>query len=482
MIVVLLLLVLLFGALVLVRGRRLLNLLTVADAAVVLGASLYMMAYSGLPVYLTGDGSLFVDMLSAYEVAISCLVFLFAAVFARGYVESLISDGELSPGNMRMFYVSFNVLMWSVVLAFISNNLALLWIFAELTTVASAMLIVVLNAKDNITAAIKYVFITSTAMLFSFIGLIMLFALSRHDLSAATLNWDVLAAGAASLSPGLFALSFVLIFIGFAAKSGIVPFHAWLPPAHAKAPSDVSVLLSSSVVNVGIYAIIRMYAIGIHTDARGFLSALLIFFGVLTIAVASFSMVVRSNLKKLVAFSSVENMGFMVMGIGLGGPIALFWVLFHTLAHALSKALLFFSAGVIQHQYHSVKIESIYDPLRYQPLATVGLIVGGLAVLGFPSLPLFISKFFILSQLARFSVWLLALVLFALLVAAGGFGFFFIRLMARDKPVKMMRFSPGLSIRVPIVVLMIILLFMGLFIPDSLSRVLGDIVAALRWS
>ncbi|MEK6899946.1 MAG: proton-conducting transporter membrane subunit, partial [Nanoarchaeota archaeon] len=361
------------------RSARIMNCCTTLYALAALVLAVKTLITEKLPIYYLQNHYFFIDPLSIFEIILSIVIFLLAAIYAEGYVESLTASGELNPKNIKLFYITFNLLFLAVILAFSSNNLALLWIFAELTTVLSAILIVILNAKENITAALKYVFIASTAMLFSFIGLIFLFALSKFHAADATLNWDLLLQRASEFSPELFLFSFILIFVGFAAKSGIVPFHTWLPAAYSKAPSDVSVLLSGSITNIGIYAIIRMYSIAQHTSSQPFISKVLLFFGILSIAVAVISMVVRTNVKKMIAFSSVENMGFLLVGIGIGSPISMFWVLFHTVAHSLNKALLFFSAGIIHRQYNSIKSEFIHDAIRLQPLASWGLIIGSAA-------------------------------------------------------------------------------------------------------
>ena len=145
--------------------------------------------------------------------------------------------------------------------------------------------------------------------------------------------------------------AFALIFIGFAAKSGIFPFHTWLPEAHAKAPSAVSAVLSGVLLNVGIYGIIRVFAIVHQTSAFAAVTPLLLLFGVLTIAIAAISMLPEKNLKKLIAFSSIENMGILLIGLAVATPLAIFWVIFHIMAHAFTKASLFFSAGILHRQY-----------------------------------------------------------------------------------------------------------------------------------
>ena len=135
---------------------------------------------------------LLVDSFAIYEALITAVIFLLASFYSRGYVRSLLEEGEIKGRELRLFYIAFNLLLAVVTFAFYSNNLALFWILLELTTVISAVLIVTLNAKENILAALKYIFTASTAMLFSIVGLIILFAITKQAAGTGTLNWDEL--------------------------------------------------------------------------------------------------------------------------------------------------------------------------------------------------------------------------------------------------------------------------------------------------
>lgn len=450
------------------HSLKIMNYSTIFHSLFIIFLSIYLFAKTTLPIILLKNHYFLIDALSVYEIFIVGVVFLFAAIYAKGYVSCLIKEGDLSKTNVRLFYIGYNLLLFSMVMVFISNNLAVLWIFAEITTILSAILIVTLNAKENILAAMKYVFITSTAMLFSFIGLIILFAASKHNNNVPTLNWDSLLLTSHQIPPQLLLFSFVFIFIGFAAKSGIAPFHTWLPPVYAKSPSDISVLLSGAIHNVGLYAIIRIYSLIAPTSAGHTASLILLAFGIITVGIASFSMLVRTNLKKLIAYSSIENMGFMLIGISLGNIV---WVLYYTLAHALVKALLFFSAGIIHRQYGSMKVGEIQNVLKIQPLAAAGVIIGSIAIIGIPLFPIFIPKFYILIYLVKDFLLLSIMVLLFLLIAAGSYIWFIMRLVTQggkvSEPYKIYQ-----SMKTPIILLILFLFILGLYFPKSLHTIL----------
>lgn len=451
--------------------HRQMNAACIGEALLFLGIAMYLLLSGQIPEssFVIGNQYFFIDHLGIYEVLITTVIFLMAAVYARGYVEGLVESRELGKGSLKLFYVSWAFLLLMIVLAFFSDNLALFWIFAELTTVISAMLVAILYARDNIDAAIKYIFIASVSMLFSFVGLIFLFEISRSTLRTGTLNWTVLIREAPVFPPEMMIAAFALLFIGFAAKSGIFPFHTWLPEAHARAPSAVSAILSGVLLNVGIYGIIRVFAIVHRTPAVTTISPLLILFGLLTVGIAALSMLPQKNLKKLIAFSSIENMGLLLIGLAIATPLAIFWMVFHIMAHSFTKASLFFSAGILHRQYHSTlsadAADDIRDVFRFQPLAAWGIIIGGLAIIGMPLFPIFFSKFFILTQLATVSIPVLVILLFLLFVTAASLGYFVLTAFPKRyhetelEDVVVYRTPP--SMKAPIVILLVLIIILG---------------------
>ena len=456
---------------------RLLNTLLIIEAVIYLGLSIWLAA-SSLPRFLLNNHYLFVDSLGAYETVITSVLFLLAAVYARGYLASLLERGEIEHSLLGLFYGTFALLPLVIDLGFLSNNLALLWIFTELSTLFSVVLLVTLKARENITAALKYVFVTSTAMLFAFIGIIILFAISREIVPGGTLNWTELMAAAEELSPRLYSFAFVFLFIGFAAKAGIVPFHTWLPTVYVRAPSVVAVM-SGAVLNLGLYAILRLYAVGHRAGDDAFLNPLLITFGAASISLAALALIARTNTKKLIAFSGIEQSGLIVLAIGLGSPIALFWALFHKAGNALLKALLFFSAGIFHRQYRSNKFFAVKDAFKLQPLASWGLIIGSAAAIGAPMLPVFLAKFNILSVMASQALPLFIGVLAGFLLVAAGFGYFLVRAFSQPAGETIERYPTPMAMKLPIIAALLLLFALGLYLPGWLESTLNTIVADL---
>ena len=470
---------------------RRMNGACIAHAFLYTALTVYVLLFQQVPVssFLIGSQYFFMDNFGLYEVLIASVIFTCAAVYAGGYVESLIRSGELEQGSLKLFFASWTMLLLVLVLAFFCDNLALFWICAELTTILSAMLVAILSARENIDAAIKYIFIASASMLFSFVGLIFLFETSRSVLGTGTLNWTGLMQHAPAFPPGMLVAAFALVFIGFAAKSGIFPFHTWLPEAHAKAPSAVSALLSAVLLNVGIYGIIRVWAIVHQTTSAVTIAPVLGLFGFFTVAIAAFSMLPQKNLKKLIAFSSVENMGIILIGIAVSTPLALFWVLFHIMAHSLTKASLFFSAGILHRQYRSRLStdadDEIKDVFRLQPLAAWGIIIGGLAITGMPLFPIFFSKLFILRELGIVSLPALFVLLLLLFITAAALGCFvitaFTRITEQGTPQESEPYVTPLTMKTPLVFLIGLIILLGIFVTQGEISFLDRIVQELRF-
>lgn len=471
------------------RSHKLMNFFSLLHSGSYVALGMYILSFRQLPIYYTSKNYFFMDNFGLYQATIASLIFFLASLYLDGYIWSLVRLKELNPKNIKLFYAAMNLLLTATVLAFFSNNLAVFWITLESTTLFAAILIVILNAKENIEAALNYLFIASPAMLFSFIGLILLYS-ATQPLLGGTLDWNILIQNTSILPPRLLGASFMLIFIGFASKSGIVPFHAWLPSAYAKAPSPVSVVLSAVVSSISIYGIIRVFSLVAHGPSVSSISWFIILFGILTIAIASFNMVRKTNVKRIIAFSSIEHMGILLVGIGIATRTSIYWVIFYMLVHSLVKALLFFSAGVINSQYASNDLTAIKDLMKLQPLASLGLILGSIAIIGMPPFALFLPKLMIFFEASKFSLGLFFIMIMLVLVAICAFGMFMTRLFSSVSEMlpgnnkynthdKIDRYIMPIEMKLPIIILILLILALGIVIPEGIQQILNNIVVEL---
>jgi hydrogenase-4 component F len=303
------------------------------------------------------------------------------------------------------------------------------------------------------------------------------------------LNWTVLRAAAPRLDPALIKLAFVFILIGFGTKAGLAPMHTWLPDAHSQAPTPVSALLSSVLLNCAVYGILRYHMVASAVLGPDFSGTLLIGFGLLSVAVAVPFILVQRDLKRLLAYSSVEHMGIVVLAIGIGGPLGLFGGLLHLLNHALAKALLFFTAGTLSQRYGTLQLSRMRGAIQVAPLAGTLLLLGGFAIVGSPPFNIFLSEFSILSAgFTRRVEWVSLLFLACIALIFAGMLFHLGRIVwgapppeadgaAAPAPARPRR--RPLELLLPLV-LAVPIVGLGLYVPPPLTDVLQRVAALFQ--
>jgi hydrogenase-4 component F len=268
----------------------------------------------------------------------------------------------------------------------------------EATTVVSALLVGINRSPDAIEAAWKYLILGTIGVGFALLATLLAYASSVRVLgeSSDALNWTRLIAIAPQLNPNLLRLSFVFALAGYGTKIGLVPFHTWLPDAHSQAPSPISALLSGVSLIAALYALIRFHLVAVAGLGPTFSSTLLVGFGLLSMAVALPFMIRQEDIKRLLAYSSIEHMGLLALGIGFGGPLALAGVALHIGLHAITKATLFLSAGELAQQYGSRRLSAIRGTFRAAPVAGGALGAGIVMLGGLPPSGIFVTEFAII--------------------------------------------------------------------------------------
>jgi hydrogenase-4 component F len=378
--------------------------------------------------YLRADG------LSVFFLMGIAIVSGLVLVYSSGYFRHM---GEGRFSSPRWFYALVFLFLFTMISVCLSANLGLLWIMMEGTTLASALLVGFYNTKGAVEAGWKYLIVCTVGIAFALFGTIVLYlaAVKAGMTPASALDWVSLMNGAPriGLDPHLVKLAFVFVIVGYGTKIGFVPMHSWLPDAHAEAPTPISALLSAVLLNCAMYALMRYDVIVSRAVGPAFPHVLLLVFGVLSMVVAGLLILVQRNLKRLMAYSSIEHMGIIAIGLGLAGPLGLFGALLHTFNHSVAKSLLFFSAGNVRHNVGTLRIDEIRGMSRSMPQTTAALLVGGLAIVGLPPFSLFISEFAILSEaFAQARYFVVILFLAMLSVVFGGFAFHFSRMLCGE--------------------------------------------------
>jgi hydrogenase-4 component F len=316
-----------------------------AAVTVLTGATAFVLAVALVPAgvdhTITAVRYLRADALSVIFLLGTCFLYAVVAIYAVGYMadeERAVRSGtaerqEIFARYSRRFYLGLNAFAWSMICAPLVNDLALLWIAVEITTVISALLVALDNTQGATEAAWKYVLIASSGLGIALLATIFMYYAGAQVLGQSySLALDPLIHSSAQFPHTPVRLAFMLAVVGFGTKVGLVPVHTWLPDAHAEAPTPVSALLSGSLLAVSFYAILRYYQISVGALGPRFPQTVLLIFGVLSLLLAALYLLEQRDIKRLLAYSSVEHMGILAIGVSFGAPIALSGVLLHVLA------------------------------------------------------------------------------------------------------------------------------------------------------
>ena len=375
-------------------------------------------------------GALSMDALSGYIMALVIFLSVASAVYSIGYLEHELETGLIELRGMRRYYGLLHLFIFTMLLVTMANNLAIMWIGIEATTIVSALLIGLGFHKRPLAveAAWKYIILCTVGITFALLGTFITYYASTAVMGTeGALNWTVLKAAAPRFNPETMKLAFIFVLVGYGTKAGLAPVHNWLPDAHSQAPSPISALLSGILLNTAFYGIMRFVSIVEPSTGDVFTGNLLIIFGLISIGISAIFILVQENYKRLLAYSSIEHMGIISLGVGIGGPIGIYGALLHILNHALSKPLMFFASGKIQARYGSQNIASVTGVLSSMPLLGLLTFIGALSLSGTPPFNIFVSEFTVLKAAVDKGMWpvVVLFLLFVVIVFYGvlsGFG------------------------------------------------------------
>jgi hydrogenase-4 component F len=305
-----------------------------------------------------------------------------------------------------------------MVLAVTAANLGVTWVGIEATTVITAFLVGHRGTRTALEATWKYVIVCSVGIAMAFLGTVLLYFAARHAGLGDTLDWTALRTHAAALDPSTTRMAAGLLIVGYGAKAGLVPFHSWLADAHSQAPAPVSALMSGVLLSVAMSIVIRLRGLLDPAAGAGFVRAELLTVGLATVAVAALLMTVTPDLKRLLAYSSMENMGLIAIAAAAGGRIAVGAILLHVLAHGGGKTVLFLGSGQLQTAHRSTALADITGVLRRSRLVGGSFAAGVVVLAGLPPFAVFASEIGIARGLADAHLgWVLAAALAAVVVA-----------------------------------------------------------------
>jgi hydrogenase-4 component F len=423
-----------------------------------------------------GSGEFFrADGLSALLVLLVSFVSVLAAWLGPGLTEK---DGY-SATERTSYRVYSNLFTFTMLLAVTAHNVGMMWVAVEATTITSALLIPLHATKASVEASWKYILIGSVGIALAFVGTVLAYFdfVNLAGEQPAALNWTVLLSSAPSLHREVLQLAFVFLLIGYGTKAGLAPMHTWLPDAHSESPSALSAMMSGVLLAVAIYAIVRWKIVVDAAIGSAFSNRLLITLSLLSLVIATFSLLGQRNYKRMLAYSSIEHTGLTCLGLALG-PLGVFAAMFHMVNHTVTKSMMFLLAGRIQQRYRSTQIAQATGLLRVMPVTAVFFAAGMFAIAGLPPFGLFISEFALIrAGFAAGREWLMGVVLVLLVVAFIGLVRNLNRMLYGPAPAE----SPPIGesepwALVPLGLCLVILLVLGLVLPAPVSRLLNKVV------
>lgn len=433
---------------------------------------------------LYGLGSVFyLDSLSGLMILILIFVSLVSSLYSIGYMVNEAEEKISNIWKLKGYYFLLNIFILTMLLVITTNNLGLMWIGIEATTLVSAFLVGYYNRENPIEAAWKYLILCTVGIAFAMIGIILAYYAVTHagGIRSQGLDWDYLIRIGHRLNPTLMKISFIFILIGYGTKAGLAPMHTWLPDAYSEAPAPVSALLSGVLSKCVLYVIIRFVILTNIAVGSIFTSKLLMFFGLFSLVVAALFILIQKNIKRLLAYSSLEHIGIIAIGLSFGSPMALFGTLFHMINHAAIKSLMFFTSGNVALKFRTKNMEHIKGVIQLMPVSGIVLLIAGLALAGVPPFSIFVSEFYILWGGIQANYWWQSLVVISLLVIIfGGFAKHLIDMSLGEVPEEaskvLVRGEVNRSGILAIIFPLIVVCLFGVWLPAPLTQLLNEAV------
>jgi hydrogenase-4 component F len=345
-------------------------------------------------------GFLRADALSALVLALTGFVSLACAIYAVGYFRRDERDGKITHAQLRRYYVLTPLFVCAMLLVPLADNLGVMWVAIESTTLASVLLVTFYNQKTSFEAGWKYIIIGSVGISLALFGTVITYYSAVGLLGPEThggMNWSVLKGVAEKLNPQAIRLAFIMVLLGYGTKAGLAPMHTWKPDAYSEAPVPAATLLGAAFINCAIYAIIRFDVLADKCLGHEFPGKLLAGFGIASILVAAPFVLVQRNFRRLLAYSSIDHAGIMVAAIGFGGKLGALGATLHLIFHAVTKPLMFFCAGNVQQHFATPFFWKVRGVMHTLPWTGGLFLMATLAVTGTPPFSIFQSEFTILS-------------------------------------------------------------------------------------
>jgi len=410
------------------------------------------------------------DPLGKIFLLLVSILFCGCACYAPGY----LAQRQQRDNRVLCSCLLLSLSMMTTII--LSHHLGLMWVAMEATTLCSAPGLYFNHNPRSLEATWKYLLICSVGIALALLGSLFLAYAALHEGLETSLLFEDLVNEAPKLSRPWLHAAFVLLLVGYGTKMGLAPMHTWKPDAYGEAPGMIGALLAGGLTNCAFLAILRFLQIAIAAHEADFARRMMIFLGLLSMALAAAFMVRQRDFKRMLAYSSVEHMGILVLGVGIGGT-ATWGALLHVINNGLTKGVLFLSAGNIHRAYGTKVTAEVTGALQRLPLSGAMFLLGFLAITGSPPFAPFISEFYLISAAFREGHPTVGgLFAFLLLVVFIGFGAVVISMVfgRPSHPIEETGFHDSLDTGLPIVALAALVLLLGVYLPPPLALMLEN--------
>ena len=419
-------------------------------------------------------GMLYLDAVSGLFTVLTAVVACFIFLYSVGYIRHEVKEKTVDQSQIGLYYGLLSLFLAAMLTATIAAHPVVMWAAIEATTLASVFLISFYQNSSAVEAAWKFFIINSVGILLALAGILfLLFALLPAG-STSGGEWDSLFLFQQGANLLFLKIAFAFILVGFGTKVGLVPLHVWLPDAHSQAPTPVSAILSGLLLNIAFYGIVRTYQVVAPYDSMvAFASGLLIGFGMLSLAIGALRIYFQHNIKRMLAYSSIENMGIVTLAFGLGGPLGITAALFHMVSHSLAKPLAFFGSGITAFAFKTKEMPLIQGAAQIVPLVAIPFVFIAAGLAGSPPFGTFLSEMGVLAvSLSTGQTAIAALFIIFTTIAFASLLYRVSAMSFGPLPEGTSAFSPSWTMMASFVALLALTLYMGIMPPSQFMRLL----------
>lgn len=412
-----------------------------------------------------------IDGLSCLLILLISGVGFLATVFSVRYMSQRDVIDRVGPEIAQRRSATFYGLMMAFIATMLwgcaTNNIIMLYVAVEASTIASGLLVAFFWDRRALEAGYKYLMLLTVGITFALFGCVLIYsAATRYLVGVDALLIDQISQVAALLPRSIVVFAVALFIVGFGTKAGVAPFHPWLPDAHAEAPTPVSALLSGVMIKMAAYALTRVVVMFYPSYPP--IATFIVVLGVFTMILGGLMALAQDDLKRLLAYSSVSQMGYILMGVGLGTYLGIYGGLFHLLNHGIYKALLFLSTGAVIYAVAQREISQLGGLARKMPVTAACFLIGALSISGLPPFNGFMSKLTIYLAGAEIGMWwavILAIftsLLTMIVLIRAGYRVFWGELKAGSSDQEGIREAPA-SILIPMIILAGLCVVLGVY-------------------